>query len=243
MTILGLENRTIHRAAVATFACPSDPASGAPRAADSQIMAAHHLAAPGEQLPMVFTSYTGCYGSLLVNAIPRPDTGCVVPGQLQVQANGCLDEGPPIRAASIIDGLSQTLLLAERATTPLGWLDGSGSSVFSRYGWYITGNWGDTLTTTFFPPNMFRRVSQTAGARIAYGASSLHPGGLNVAMADGSVRFVKDTIQSWAFSPLTGIPTGARMTSGGWWTNLPAPGVWQALATRSGDETIDASSL
>ena len=48
-----------------------------------------------------------------------------------------------------------------------------------------------------YPPNMFRKVSYAAGANHAYAASSLHPGGLNALMGDGSVRFIKETIDSW----------------------------------------------
>ncbi len=44
---------------------------------------------------------------------------------------------------------------------------------------------------------------------------SHHPGGVNVAMTDGSVRFVSDRIQL---------------------------AVWKALGTRSGDEVLDQSS-
>jgi len=46
-------------------------------------------------------------------------------------------------------------------------------------------------------------------------ASSLHPGGVNVAMTDGSVRFVKDTINQ---------------------------GTWAALGTRAGGEVLSADS-
>ncbi len=48
-----------------------------------------------------------------------------------------------------------------------------------------------------------------------YSARSRHPGGVNVAMTDGSVRFIKDTIA---------LPT------------------WYALATRSGGEVLSADS-
>jgi prepilin-type processing-associated H-X9-DG protein len=51
---------------------------------------------------------------------------------------------------------------------------------------------------------------------VCVGASSFHPGGVNVGFLDGSVRFVKDSV---------------------------APRTWWAIATRSGGEIIDASSL
>ena len=73
-------------------------------------------------------------------------------------------------------------------------------------------------------------------------ASSMHPGGLNVLMGDGSVRFIKDTIQTWPFNPISGNPTGASQNGQGAWVNLPPSGVWQALSTRSGGEVIGGDS-
>jgi prepilin-type processing-associated H-X9-DG protein len=48
------------------------------------------------------------------------------------------------------------------------------------------------------------------------GASSSHPGGVNVAFLDGSVRFVKDTV---------------------------APQTWWAIATKAGGEVVSADSF
>lgn len=53
-------------------------------------------------------------------------------------------------------------------------------------------------------------------------------------MADGSARFVKETISSWP--PVTHAN----------WPALPGratPGVWQALSTRDGGEAVDADGL
>ena len=60
-------------------------------------------------------------------------------------------------------------------------------------------------------------------------------------MGDGSVRFLKETIETWPFDPITGQPLGAKQDPGGWWTNLPRPGVWQTLSTRAAGETGDGS--
>ena len=69
---------------------------------------------------------------------------------------------------------------------------------------------------------------------------SNHPGGVNVAFADGSVHFIKSTISSWQSM------TMKRVTSGGAACTIPAgtvPGVWQMLATRNGGEVVSADQF
>lgn len=125
------------------------------------------------------------------------------------------------------DGASQTLIAAEAATTPLASWD---ETIYGRYGWYFTGNLGDNLFTTFYPPNAFKKVA----AAVPASASSMHPGGLNALMGDGSVRFIKDTINTWPYDPSTGQPVGVVYhTPEGYWQYPPPAGTWQALSTRA----------
>jgi len=192
---------------------------------------------------MTFTSYSACYGSIRVDAIPRPAGGCAVAGPLRAQANGVINDIAPLGFASISDGLSTTLFVAEKSTTA-GYRYGAVYPAhYARYGWYVSGNWGDTMMTTFYPPNPYDEVSDLGSDALINAASSQHPGGLNGLMGDGSVRFIKDTIQTWPFEPSTGIPAGASRGPGGWWVHLPTPGIWQALATRSGSEPVNPDSL
>jgi|688.fasta_scaffold202772_1 prepilin-type N-terminal cleavage/methylation domain-containing protein/prepilin-type processing-associated H-X9-DG protein len=89
-----------------------------------------------------------------------------------------------------------------------------------RWGLGITGY---TMMNHIQTPNEYKmnfcRLGCGAGCNmdnsVSYPASSLHPGGVNVAMADGSVRFIKDSV--------------SRAT---WW----------ALGTRDGGETLSADS-
>jgi prepilin-type N-terminal cleavage/methylation domain-containing protein/prepilin-type processing-associated H-X9-DG protein len=239
LTIFGRENRTVHTFAIAVFACPSDPDSGKPRSCDNSVMIPFGLASPGELLNMVYTSYSGMAGSSAVNAIPRPSSHCVVPNQLSSQDDGVFHDVSPIRLSAITDGLGNTIFVVEKATTEFQQLDVVDPAIYRSTGWFIAGNFGDTLASAFYPPNMISKVALGAGKSHTMAGSSLHPGGINVLLGDGSVRFIKDSIQSWPFDPLTGIPLGARRNPGGWWESLPSRGVWQKLCTRSSMDLTD----
>jgi prepilin-type processing-associated H-X9-DG protein len=99
-------------------------------------------------------------------------------------------------------------------------------------------NQGDTLAYASASPNLPYRLGPSAGSVHTRTASSLHPGGVNVLMGDGAVRFVADTIDSWPTDPVTGEPSGALWRDDGWWENLPKPRLWQTMASRAGGEIM-----
>jgi prepilin-type N-terminal cleavage/methylation domain-containing protein/prepilin-type processing-associated H-X9-DG protein len=233
LAIIAAENSTAHVIALPTFACPDDPSSGVPRDLNEGALVQFGVPDPAR---MVFTSYAGSVGPLPVIAFPLPSNKCITPASLFQQCNGVFNDLSPIDLASVTDGLSNTIFLAEKSTTALRTLDAVNPGLFAKRGWYITGNWGDTLFTTIYPPNAYEKVILQAAAAWAESASSLHAGGVNVLMGDGSVRFIKNSIQSWPVNQITGIPPGAKVNAEGLWVNLPQPGVWQMLSTRSGDE-------
>ncbi len=198
LAITSRENTTIHVSSVATFACPSD---GLARPLDPNRTPYPGAAPPEEHAwRMVMTSYSGCFGSFNTSALPLLERRCHVAPQKIAENNGVFDGLATIGFASIRDGLGQTSLLAEKATITFG-PNGSGGEL---YGWWVVGNLRGTLFTTMVRPNDFKAAKPTEPGRGWAGrvsASSLHPGGLNVAFADGSVRFIKETIDSWTMGP------------------------------------------
>lgn len=143
-----------------------------------------------------------------------------------------------VRVADVRDGLSNTLMFGERdhfdpnydTFYQAGWVMGP----MGKWGWWAPSGGQFALTditlSSFAPVNYripFRfdnrpsEVSdQTAFASFetlrvsAWG--SAHPGGANVSLADGSVRFLKETV---------------------------SPEVLRALGTRAGGEVISADSF
>jgi prepilin-type processing-associated H-X9-DG protein len=113
----------------------------------------------------------------------------------------------------------------------------------------VSGNFGDTLFTTYFPMNPQKKltIGYYEGGTLLQGddmvtaASSFHPGGANFAFCDGSVKFLKESIDSWKILA-NGLPEGVRYQARRY---VPGPGaihVYQALSTRNGGEVISADA-
>ena len=172
---------------------------------------------------------------VLGEALPTLSLGCKVRPQDAERANGTITDVGPITLASVRDGLSQTMLAAEKAIAILRPLDQYRPDwrLYEQNGWWFSGEWGNSLMTAYYPPNAWKTISRSDPYAWMWSASSLHPGGAQVLMGDGAVRFVKETIQADRLDPSTGIALG-----GSWLQR----GVWQSLATRAGGEIITSDS-
>jgi prepilin-type N-terminal cleavage/methylation domain-containing protein/prepilin-type processing-associated H-X9-DG protein len=198
ITIFHAANATISATGISTLWCPSDPVTHERRTL------------PQDAVVVVLGTYVMNYTSYSGN-------------DHLFQEHNPWWPLPSVRFAHITDGTSQTLLLGEKAHSVVSEIQSP------HWHWWTSGHDGDTRFFDWFPVNGYRMlVGEWRDWPAIYGASSLHPGGANFAFADGSVKFLKETISSWQFDP----------SHPDWWYG--PPGVYQFLATYNGGEVISA---
>ena len=206
--------------------CPSD--SGV---SDRQSVSDGSFYDPGP-FPMCYTSYAGNFGTWAMGWTP----------QYNDRLTGVFNPDGAVRMASITDGLSNTMGFGEHTRAILT------SADQLCYHWWTSGYLEDTLFVTFYPINPQQKVqndpNDAMGGAYYHAASSQHPGGANFAFLDGSVRFLKDTIDSWKNDPTSGLPPGISFDVTGLVHVVPGTrfGVYQALSTCNGGEVISSSS-
>ncbi|MFO0908182.1 MAG: DUF1559 domain-containing protein [Isosphaeraceae bacterium] len=243
------ENATVNGVGLSLLWCPSD----------GSIAGLRYPGGPGDgwddqPIPMCYSSYAGNLGALLYHG-GNLNVGSGMQGMFSyigcpgwASAKCGTVSISPVRIADIIDGTSNTMLFGEHAHSKIAQAD---PDSWFGLNWWTSGDYGDTTYSTMFPPNFFKKINKNdptdayntipsktpRSNNFAITATSQHPGGCNFAFADGSVKFIKDTIQSWDprrityANPNYTIPAGVTY------------GVYQALSTRNGQEVISADAF
>lgn len=256
----GDANMTVSAVGTNLLWCPSDEIAG-----ESYTYPAGAIY---NNLPytMRYNSYVGCYGmwaGRVTGSLGASDQRkrALLQQNGAIVSNGygkagcvsyptrCGIDKAPTTIAKIKDGTSNTIAFSEHAHGLLAKNDYDPGSFYDWH-WWTSGNYGDTAFTTYYQMNPHRRSpdvlgNDQAGAYIN-AASSFHPGGVNVAFCDGSVRFVKDTIDSWIVTS-SGYPAGVTREGVGVGAYSIAPGakigVWQAISSVNGGEVVSADQF
>jgi prepilin-type N-terminal cleavage/methylation domain-containing protein/prepilin-type processing-associated H-X9-DG protein len=225
-------NQTAINAKVSVFLCPSDPNAGNPNLNN------YHDCIGTTTLdgPAIGAAVPGSDG-LFAYMIPYGLASCV-DGSSNTIAFGEAAAGPPSAvydkgiSLTTVPGISAAneflsawtnpaVILSDIAACDASYKAQNATLKNWRGQSWAKGSQGHTMFNAVVPPG-FRQhpwsscSDSNIGHSLFDNANSYHPGGTNVLLGDGSVRFIKDTI-----------------STGPWWS----------LATRAGGEVISADSF
>lgn len=243
VNVYDAQNTTINAVGMSVLWCPSDAGVEQPQ------QQGYVLPSGTPALPMRYSSYSGMAGPWYASQF----------GSLGPQnQKGVFYAYSTTKIADIPDGTSNTIMFAEHTRT----IESAANGDQNGWHWWTSGNYGDTICNAYWPINPQKKLPYTCADKVTgvsntVGAvSSMHPGGANVAFCDGSVRFIKESVQTWQDTQVTPDCLPAGIT----YQQLPDPtlsgytatifnvapnsnvGVWQQLSTRNGGETISSDA-
>ena len=218
------------------FVCPSDPASRAP-APSSNVLGRNNSRACAGDRPEFDNpsqqSKRGIFSGWLVYRTPAQVTDglsktvacgevCVASGDNNIRGSMAVGWGVGNDIAAPLTSMVPQTCAARQGSN--GQLSGSVDSAMSGC------RWSDGVSAfaslhTILPPNAPSCREGNDFIWVIATASSYHPGGANVSMADGSVRFINEAID-------TGRLTDNPVDSG-----RSPYGVWGAMGSINGDES------
>ena len=200
-TYFGVDNLDVTTQRLATFTCPSDiPRAGASATLWAGLITQHNY--------VVNYGNTGYFSQQTGPAATA--AGVTFAGAPFVMKGACPAPPESFKFGDILDGLSNTLMFGEVIQ---GYSQGGAAGQFDRRGmtwWGFTAGFttlrspnsnlpdimlaaGDCTNTPPNPPcDLTAPSSPNRPANLA--ARSRHPGGVNVSLCDGSVRFISETI-------------------------------------------------
>ena len=205
--------------AISSFVCPSNPAG-------PKIVTAGWSESPGGQ-PENSQGFSGNYAAECCSTVFNPSSD-----PNGTDRDGIFYTGSATRVEDIKDGSSNTLLAGEIVLVPdkIAGIAQSGGNVSGVQehdcrGRYWNVHQGTTLFSTLYPPNTSvgdrcnwcinkpkARCQSLGSDNLVFSLRSYHPGGVNVVLADGSVRFLSDTVDAVLYRAL-GTRSGGEPVS------------------------------
>ncbi|WP_153557707.1 DUF1559 domain-containing protein [Roseimaritima sediminicola] len=155
------------------------------------------------QAKTMVVSYVGIQGAARPVPGPDPNRGTADLGHGWSSNNGILVPNESFGMQAITDGTSNTMIIADQS----GLVAGVNRTANYYGGWYGTRHgspvssgrrdlWQTGTTCVRFAPNS--NIVQTGATERMYRnntvINSFHPGGITIGLADGSVRFLPDTV-------------------------------------------------
>jgi prepilin-type processing-associated H-X9-DG protein len=220
-------NSTVSHSLVSAYSCPSDPNAGMLSSYGARMGTYAVNYGNGDQSENSSEYFYSPYNptlKVIFNGAPFTDMGSPLIDITGYAVGFTVTK--PSTIASITDGLSNTLMASE-----LKIVNPNGGDLRGYMFWGPSASFNTTITpNSTFPDNMgnggcVNTISppcngggmDAQGNTLVYlGARGWHPGGVNAAMCDGSVRFFKNTINYVA---------------------------WMAVGSSQGGEVISADSF
>ncbi len=210
LTLNSLQNTTAGRATISSFACPSDPGAGTPQ----KSVLGYQPADGGTAMGLW---YAGNMGPTGMDSASQANPYCpyVATGTFcDLGASQWGNNGGSLvayfgrialcqRIAGVTDGTSNTIMVGETIPDDCQWM-GAFSQNFP-------------MSSTTIALNILNKNTNGANTPGTYwkscGYKSLHSGGSNFLFGDGTVRFVKQTINFQIYNALGSAANGEVISS------------------------------